>query len=154
MTPPRPAVARGFAGSTSPLPEACPCGGGAYDSCCAPLIRGRQLASTAEELMRSRYSAFALALQESGAIDHLLRTHPEPGISERQRRRELQATCAQTRWLELMVLASRAGGSGDAEGTVEFQARWSQHGHSGVLAEHSRFGRGPEGQWLYLEALG
>jgi SEC-C motif-containing protein len=117
------------------------------------LIHGQRLASSAEQLMRSRYSAFALAGVEPGAIDHLLRTHPAPDPDGRQRRRELQAACAQTRWLGLTVLASEAGGPGDIEGTVEFQARWSSRGRSGVLEERSRFGRGPEGQWLYLEAL-
>lgn len=146
-------MAQGFAVSISKLPAACPCGAGAYAACCAPLIRGQQLASTAEQLMRSRYSAFALAGVEPGAIDHLLRTHPEPVPDGRQRRRELLAACGQTRWLGLTVLASEAGGPGDAEGTVEFQARWSRRGRSGVLEERSRFGRGPQGQWLYLEAL-
>ncbi len=147
-------MAQGFASSASPRPGACPCGAGAYEVCCAPLIRGQQLASTAEQLMRSRYSAFALACVEPGAIDHLLRSHPEPGTNERQRRRELLAACGQTRWLGLTVLASEAGGPGDAEGTVEFQARWSSRGRSGVLDERSRFGRGSQGQWLYLEASG
>jgi SEC-C motif-containing protein len=121
-------MAQGFATSSSPLPGACPCGAGAYEVCCAPLIRGQQLAPTAERLMRSRYSAFALAGVELAA-------------------------CGQTRWLGLTVLASEAGDPGDAEGTVEFQARWSSRGRSGVLEERSRFGRGPQGQWLYLEAL-
>ena len=63
--------------SSSPEPAACPCGGGAYGSCCGPLIAREQLALTAEQLMRSRYSAFALAASDPKAIEHLLRTHPE-----------------------------------------------------------------------------
>jgi hypothetical protein len=39
----------------------CPCGSGAtYVACCAPLHTGTATATTAEQLMRSRYSAFAV----------------------------------------------------------------------------------------------
>ena len=38
----------------------CPCGVGQYAECCQPLHLKQRFASTAEQLMRSRYSAFAL----------------------------------------------------------------------------------------------
>ena len=39
----------------------CPCGSGTpYDACCGVLHRGERQAATPEELMRSRYSAYAL----------------------------------------------------------------------------------------------
>ena len=42
------------------LQRDCPCGSGtAYDGCCGRLHRGAAQALTAEELMRSRYSAYA-----------------------------------------------------------------------------------------------
>ena len=51
----------------------CPCGTGRrYDACCGPHHRGSARAATAEELMRSRYSAFV-----AGEASYLLRTwHP------------------------------------------------------------------------------
>ncbi len=51
----------------------CPCGSGvAYDACCGPLHHGGRQASTAVELMRSRYSAYTL-----GLADYVFRTwHP------------------------------------------------------------------------------
>ena len=82
----------------------CPCGGGArrlsYAACCAPLHRLEQQALTAEQLMRSRYSAFAL-----GEVDHLLRTQPsdEP---EDARRRALLETCRQVRWQRIAAGAA------------------------------------------------
>lgn len=39
--------------------DPCPCGGGLYGACCLPLHAGERHAETAEQLMRSRYSAFA-----------------------------------------------------------------------------------------------
>lgn len=47
----------------------CPCGQGLYAECCQPLHVGQQCAKHAEQLMRSRYSAFALQ-----QIDYLLST--------------------------------------------------------------------------------
>ncbi len=44
-----------------PLPTACPCGlPDPYADCCGPLHDGRAQAVTAEQLMRSRYSAFVV----------------------------------------------------------------------------------------------
>ena len=41
---------------------ACPCGSLlAYAVCCGPLLTGERHAETAEALMRSRYTAFAVA---------------------------------------------------------------------------------------------
>jgi len=132
----------------------CPCGGGprrlAYGACCGPLHRGEQRACTAEQLMRSRYSAFAL-----GEVEHLLRTQPS-AQPEAERRQALRASCRQLRWQRLEILAVEAGGPHDLSGTVTFRAHYRQGGGRGVLQERSRFGRrgdAPEGEWLYLGAL-
>lgn len=125
----------------------CPCGGGAYASCCGPLHWGEQHAETAEQLMRSRYSAFVKA-----EVDYLLATHPEPDVPAQQRRLSLEQSCRQTRWLGLTVLALSAGGSRDLEGTVQFEARY----RGGVLKETSLFQRrdgAEDGPWLYVGAL-
>jgi SEC-C motif domain protein len=112
----------------------CPCGLGlAYDDCCGRLHRGAVSAATAEQLMRSRYSAFVV-----GDAAYLLRTwHP----STRPRRLRLDDG---EQWLRLEVVGRSTGGLLDSEGTVEFRA----HGRSGVQHEVSRFVR--DGQWLYV----
>lgn len=39
----------------------CPCGSNQkYETCCEPLINGKKIAETPEQLMRSRFSAFAV----------------------------------------------------------------------------------------------
>ena len=135
----------GLGGASDQSP--CPCGGGVYGSCCGPLHRREQRAETAEQLMRSRYSAFARS-----EVDYLLATHPEPDVPEQQRRRELERSCRQTRWLGLTVLSVSAGGSGDLEGTVQFEARY----RGGVLKETSLFqcrDGEADGPWFYVGAL-
>jgi SEC-C motif domain protein len=116
----------------------CPCGlGDDYDSCCGRLHRGAE-AATAEQLMRSRYSAFAV-----GDRAYLLRTwHPA------SRPRELTLDPA-LRWTRLAVLETRNGGLFDAAGTVAFRAMYRQDGQRGTLAETSQFVR-EDGHWLYV----
>jgi SEC-C motif-containing protein len=117
---------------------ACPCGlGDDFDSCCGRLHAGAA-APTAEALMRSRYSAFAV-----GDTGYLLRTwHP----SARPRALRLDP---ELQWTRLAVLETRDGGLFDATGTVRFRALYVKQGKRGVLAETSRFTR-QDGLWTYL----
>ena len=140
-----------MAGFGQPADAPCPCGGGPYASCCRPFHRGEALPVTAEQLMRSRYSAYSL-----GVIDYLLQTHPSE-VPEAQRRQELKASCRAVRWIRLRITGRDAGGAGDLTGTVTFEAHYRQGGQAGVLREHSRFGREGgvlDGRWLYLDAAG
>lgn len=115
----------------------CPCGKGPYATCCQPFHDGAD-APTAEQLMRSRYAAFA-----RGLTSYLLDTwHP----TTRPRKLVLDP---EQEWLGLQVLSS-TGGFLDAEGVVEFRATWRERGVTEVLHERSRFVRDEAGRWRYL----
>ena len=90
----------------------CPCGSGLpYADCCGRLHDGTATAATAEQLMRSRYSAFAV-----GDAAYLLATwHPStrPGSLDLD---------DDVRWTGLDVLGTTGGSLLGAEGTVEFRA--------------------------------
>jgi SEC-C motif domain protein len=120
----------------------CPCGTGLpYADCCGRLHDGTATAPTAEQLMRSRYSAFAV-----GDSAYLLVTwHP------RTRPRSLELD-PQVRWTGLEVLATTGGSLLAAEGTVEFRAHHLVGGVPGVQHENSRFVR-DGGQWRYLDGV-
>ena len=132
------------------MQNSCPCGGFLYSSCCAPLHRGERQAATAEQLMRSRYSAYAL-----GEVEYLLQTQPS-AVPLARRRRELAASIGQLRWQRIKIITVTAGGPHDLSGTVTFEAHYDAAGQWGVMRECSLFGRegnSLEGGWLYLEAL-
>lgn len=127
----------------------CPCGSGStYDDCCGPLHRRQREATTAEQLMRSRYSAYVV-----GDAAHLVRTwHPE-------HRPDQLVLDGGEQWLGLEVLRTRDGGPDDERGVVEFRARFRRGGLDHTLHEVSRFVRLPddadaggphEGRWVYL----
>jgi SEC-C motif-containing protein len=126
--------------------DRCPClSGDTYGACCGPIHRGERLAPTAEALMRSRYSAFAIG----DAAWLLASWHPRT----RPATVDLDDDVA---WRRLDVLATRAGGPFDDQGEVEFAAFWRDtgSGERGRLHEVSRFVRepaGPGGRWLYVD---
>jgi SEC-C motif domain protein len=120
----------------------CPCGGGLpLAQCCAPLLDGATTAATAERLMRSRYSAFAL-----GRGEYLLATwhsttrpadlHLDPAV----------------RWTGLEVTGTSGGSLLAAEGSVEFRAAYEMRGRAGVQHERSRFVR-EDGAWRYVDGV-
>lgn len=117
----------------------CPCGSGlAYAACCQRYHLG-EAAPTAEALMRSRYTAYAL-----GMVDYLLDSwHP------RTRPAQLDMHDAPT-WLGLSILDTHHGQVGDDEGEVEFEARFTHPDGVAVMHERSRFRR-HEGRWVYLD---
>ena len=126
----------------------CPCGGmppgAALRDCCGPVVDGERLADTAEVLMRSRYTAYAV-----GNGDHLFRTwHPRTRTDD-------AAPDPRVRWTGLDVLDVVPGGAGDAEGVVEFRAHWVSDDDGpqrrGQLHERSRFAR-RAGRWVYVQA--
>lgn len=119
--------------STTP----CPCGGPSYEICCARFIEGEAAAQSAEQLMRSRYSAYVL-----GHDDYLRRTWHASSLPQ-------DATLAdrQTKWLGLEVRHHEQHGD---EATVEFVARYKIGGRAQRLHEISRFVR-EDGSWYYVD---
>ncbi|WP_067140135.1 YchJ family protein [Microtetraspora malaysiensis] len=122
--------------------SSCPCGTGLpYRDCCGRLHRGEAAATTAEALMRSRFSAFSV-----GDAGYLLRTwHP----STRPARLDLAEG---PRWVRLEILGGTGGSAFHTEGTVRFRAHYEDRGTPGAMEENSRFVR-DAGAWTYLGAL-
>lgn len=120
----------------------CPCqSGNRYALCCGRFVEGGALPETAEQLMRSRYAAYAL-----GCEDYLLSTwHAATRPST------LDLSCStHFKWLGLEIVRTHDGGPADTEGTVEFIARCKVNGKAERLHEASRFVRAG-GQWYYLD---
>ncbi|WP_229924481.1 YchJ family protein [Streptomyces sulfonofaciens] len=126
--------------SGTPAPSTCPCGSGQpYAACCGRFHSGVALAPTAEALMRSRYSAFAV--RDEG---YLLRTwHPRT-------RPAGVAFAAGLGWTGLEIEATEAGSAFHARGVVRFRAHFTDGGRAGVLRERSRFER-EAGAWVYVD---
>jgi SEC-C motif-containing protein len=125
---------------------ACPCGTGLeLEACCGSIISGARAAPTAEALMRSRYTAYALKNAE-----YVVQSH-DP---EQRDDTDLDATrdwAERTTWLGLEVLDTEAGGPDDDEGVVEFVARFADaQGREHRHHERSTFVR-RDGRWYFQD---
>jgi SEC-C motif-containing protein len=104
-----------------------------YSDCCEPLLKG-QAATSAEALMRSRFSAFSL--QQS---DYLLASwHP----TTRPNQIELDV---KTQWKRLDIITAE---NDKQQGQVHFKAYYKEQNEWHLLEETSKF-LCENGHWFY-----
>lgn len=121
--------------------DSCPCHSGkSYGECCQKYHSGEAYPNTAEQLMRSRFSAFSL-----GLIDYLLKTWAQ---TTRPAEIELDSNIE---WTNLVINGRKKGRKRDQEGWVTFMAHYQVHGQPGYLHEKSYFTRNEEGHWQYVD---
>lgn len=120
----------------------CPCiSNKTYKACCKPLHDGLLSAKSAEQLMRSRYSAF-VANNVSYLIDTL-----HPNKREIDDEIVLKETIAKTLWLGLRIVQHKPNGH---TATVEFVAFYQDGSEIGQLHEKSNFIY-ENGRWFYSD---
>ena len=119
------------------ISNACPCGGPAYQECCGRFIDGGQVPQTAEQLMRSRYTAYVLRNEAYLKTTWHPSTRPGEALLEENG----------GKWLGLEV--RRHVPAGD-RAMVEFVARYKLGGRAHRLHEISNFVR-EDGRWYYVD---
>ena len=115
-----------------------------YEDCCGVLHSDKRVAQTAEDLMRSRYSAFVLA-----DVDYIMRTYAAETRPNGERD-EIKRWAASVMWLGLQVISTQKGKAGDKEGRVKFKALYSEAGKIHEMVEDSFF-RFENGKWYYVD---
>lgn len=119
----------------------CYCSSGKrFSDCCEPIVAGNKVASSAETLMRSRYSAYAI-----GAYNYILQTY---SAKKRATLTEaaLAADCHDTKWIRLQVVAVPCNHE------VEFKAWYTDTQRLFLLHETSTFIT-EQGEWKYHTGL-
>ncbi|BBP43572.1 YchJ family protein [Thiosulfativibrio zosterae] len=122
--------------------QLCPCGSNeSYQNCCQPYHQGTLWPRTAEALMRSRYSAFALQ-----NADYLLKTWAKttrPGQFSFEKG---------LIWQGLEIVEVVKGQIKDKRGQVHFKASYRlEPNESGILEELSQFKKDSAGHWMYID---
>src|SRR5690606_40179223 len=115
-----------------------------YGVCCRPFHLGKAKPQTAEQLMRSRYSAYFFRL-----VDYLVET-THPDTRETGLKQSLEKVIHQANWSYLTILGVAQGGPDDKRGKVEFVAEYYVGDELCELHEVSRFKR-YKGAWKYLD---
>lgn len=122
----------------------CACGSGnTYENCCGVLHETIQFAETAEQLMRSRYTAFTMANGDYLMTSHHTSTRP---LDEKD---DIVSWAKSVIWLKLEILNTTEGLISDIEGTVEFKAYFKDNGQERFIHENSRFVK-ENNHWVYL----
>ena len=122
----------------------CKCGSGKlYSNCCGVAHQALNTVKTAEQLMRSRYTAFTQANGDYLMLSHHSSTRP---LAEKQ---EIVDWANSVKWLRLEILNTSKGLDSDTEGTVEFKAYFKEKGSQNFIHENSKFVR-ESGCWVYL----
>ena len=123
------------------MSENCICGSAKLTvNCCGPLLNLKKVAKTPVQLMRSRYSAYALG----GHGDYLLSTlHP----TMTQGLTSADLSIRSVDWIRLEILNKSQQGD---NGQVEFKAYYrNSNGQEQVQHEKSIFKR-MNGRWFYV----
>lgn len=123
----------------------CPCGSGqTFEDCCAPLLAGSP-ATTAEALMRSRYTAYV-----KGDVDYIERTCAKTAREEFNRP-EVARYIDEMDWQGLDILRVTDGGVEDERGVVDFAFRLKHKDKAYTQREIATFER-IEGHWYYTDS--
>ena len=116
----------------------CPCGSTLlFNACCQLFITQKKFPNTAEQLMRSRFSAYAI---KNG--QYIFETY---GATQRLKQSvsDIQSWADECSWLALVVHES-------SESTVEFTAFYVVDNTLCELREKSNFAL-EQGQWRYID---
>lgn len=120
----------------------CPCGSEkTYTKCCGPLIKGTEKASTPEQLMRSRYTAFTQA--DVDYIAHTMKGRARRDFDAKDSKQWAEAV----KWVKLDVIKSSMEGD---KGSVEFIAHFIENGEPSAIHECSEFIKEDE-EWFYID---
>lgn len=117
----------------------CYCGSDmSFEKCCEPILSGKLKATTAEVLMRSRYSAYAIH-----NADYLIATTHSTTIATHSKD-EILYWATSNQWQRLEIIRATST-------TVEFKAFYfNSNKQLQVHHEHSRFVE-ENSEWMYVD---
>ena len=105
----------------------CPCKSEkAFEQCCQPIINGVNKANTPEELMRSRYCAYAI-----GNGQYVVNTYSQ-STRAKQSITDIQMWAEKCEWINLIIHSA-------VDNTVEFSAYFIEDKQLYILREKSEF---------------
>lgn len=111
-----------------------------FENCCQPLLENRHKATTAEQLMRSRYAAYCVA-----NANYLIATTHQ---SERKHHNETDILdwAQSNSWIKLEVIAS-------TETSVEFKAHFRDENQRIQIHHEKSTFVFENGQWYYVDGV-
>lgn len=127
----------------------CPCGARKpYLRCCAPFVSGDELPDSPAQLMRSRYTAYAL-----GEVEYVMETTDPDGSAWEEDAQRWRASIEEfTRACEFRGVRVLEEQVEDDRGTVTFRAKLQRGREDNSFEETSEF-ICRDGRWLYSSGV-
>ncbi len=121
------------------------CSGRKFEDCCQQFINGTARPSTAEALMRSRYSAYATA-----EVEYIIKT-THPSTRKFHDAESIEKWAKSSVWQKLEIVSTTKGNVPDKQGTVEFKAHFLDATRQPRLhREISNFAK-ELGKWFFVD---
>ena len=119
----------------------CPCGSDMdLSNCCGLIHNNLAAASTAEQLMRARYTAFVIQ-----NIDFIYNTF-HPTTRRFQQKADIQKWAIESKWMGLEIVKS-------TNNTVEFKAHYLDQNLQPQLHHEKSTFKQVQNQWYYLDGV-
>ncbi|MBI3926033.1 MAG: SEC-C domain-containing protein [Armatimonadetes bacterium] len=131
----------------------CPCGfDAAFEDCCGRFLSGKLQPQTAEELTRSRYTAYAKRREDylEDTLHPRERTKAARGKTWAGGARS-EPWARDATWDGLEIRELERGGAEDKDGVVSYSARYTLKGVSHTLEERALLEK-HRGRWFYVKA--
>lgn len=122
----------------------CPCGGSSFKECCGQYLEDGKMPTTAEQLMRSRYTAYA-----TGNVDYIKET-TAPADQKDFDMEAAKNWAADSEWKGFEILSKDKGEATDEEGIIEFVARYRINDKVESHHEVSSFKK-IDGRWFFMD---
>lgn len=121
------------------------CSGQLYEMCCHVFISGMAKPDTAEQLMRSRYTAYARC-----EVPYIINT-THPSTRGQYNPKAIKEWATSSVWEKLEIVSTNKGAACDAIGYVEFKAYYSDSKNQHhIHHEYSTFEK-LEKTWFFVE---
>ena len=125
----------------------CHCGRNkSFEACCEPILKGIKAALTAEDLMRSRYSAYVVKDINYIMSSHHSATRPIDEL------RDITEWTNRVKWRKLSVIGTKDGKENQEEGYVVFKAFFKDRGIKDIIYEQSYFKK-ENNEWKYHSGI-
>lgn len=123
----------------------CACGSGnRYGKCCEPYLKGTMKPSTAEALLRSRYTAFA-----KHNINYIIETI-SPGKRKDHDKEEIRKWSESSEWKGLEIVSVDGGSLHDSAAVIDFIAHYKMDNEEKEHHEVAQFKK-QDGQWYFVD---
>ena len=127
------------------MSETCPCGSRLnFEECCEPFLIHAKKPSTTTQLMRARYTAYAL-----GTVEYLYETSG-PKVKKEFDADSSRKWSESAKWTGIEILKEEGGTSIDEKGAVEFIAHYTVNDTAFDHHERAEFAK-VNGEWVFID---